>query len=125
MVPSELSVSKKLGGAMNVRTEFQVIVGADGKPAFVVVPYDQFRRMRGGFTKGTVPNEVVNLAYERSMSPMAAWREHFNLTQAEVAGRIGITQAAYAQMERVKQPRKATLEKIAAALGLKIEQLRW
>jgi DNA-binding XRE family transcriptional regulator len=73
----------------------------------------------------TVPNEVVNLAYERSMSPMAAWREHFNLTQAEVAGRIGITQAAYAQMERVKQPRKATLEKIAAALGLKIEQLRW
>ena len=24
---------------MNVRTEFQVIVGADGKPAFVVVPY--------------------------------------------------------------------------------------
>ena len=110
---------------MNVRTEFQVIVGADGKPAFVVVPYDQFRRMRGGFTQGTVPNEVVNLAYERSMSPMAAWREHFNLTQAEVAGRIGITQAAYAQMERVKQPRKATLEKVAAALGLKIDQLRW
>ena len=27
---------------MNARTEFQVIVGKDGKPAFVVVPYDQF-----------------------------------------------------------------------------------
>jgi DNA-binding XRE family transcriptional regulator len=110
---------------MNVRTEFQVIVGADGKPAFVVVPYEQFRRMRGGFTKGTVPNEVVNLAYERGMSPMAAWREHFALTQAEVAARIGITQAAYAQMERVKQPRKATLEKVAEAMGLEAEQLRW
>ena len=47
------------------------------------------------------------------------------LTQAEVAGRIGITQAAYAQMERVKQPRKATVEKVAAALGLEVEQLRW
>lgn len=110
---------------MNARTEFQVIVGADGRPAFVVVPYEQFRRMRSGFTKGTVPNEVVTLAYERGISPMCAWREHFDLTQAEVAARIGITQAAYAQMERVKQPRKATLEKVAAALGLEAEQLRW
>ena len=110
---------------MNARTEFQIIVGADGKPAFVVVPYDQFRRMRGGSTQGTVPDEVVNLAYERGVSPMAAWREHFHLTQAEVAQRVGITQAAYAQMERVKQPRKATLGKVAAALGLEVEQLRW
>jgi DNA-binding XRE family transcriptional regulator len=110
---------------MNARTEFQVIVDRDGKPAFVVVPYDQFRRMQGGFTPGTVPNEVVNLSFERSVSPMAAWREHLGLTQAEVASRIGITQAAYAQMERVKQPRKVTLEKVAAALGLEVEQLRW
>lgn len=110
---------------MNARTEFQIIVGKDGKPAFVVVPYEQFRRMRGGFTHGTVPNEVVNVAFERGVSPLAAWREHFGLTQAEVAGRIGITQAAYAQMERVKQPRKATLEKVATALGLEVEQLRW
>ena len=110
---------------MNARTEFQVIVGADGKPAFVVVPYAQFRRMKGGFSQGTVPNEVVNLAFERGMSPMAAWREHFRLTQAEVAARIGVTQAAYAQMERGKQPRKATLDKVAQALGLEVEQLRW
>lgn len=110
---------------MNARTEFQVIVDKDGKPVFVVVPYDQFRRMRGGFTQGTVPNEVVNLAFDRGASPMAAWREHLGLTQAEVAGRIGITQAAYAQMERVKQPRKATLEKVAGALGLEVDQLRW
>ena len=30
-----------------------------------------------------------------------------------------------AQMERVKQPRKATLEKVSAAMGLGLEQLRW
>jgi Helix-turn-helix len=82
-------------------------------------------RVRGSFTKGTVPNEVVNLACERGMSPMAAWREHLALTQAEVAARIGITQAAYAQMERVMLPRKATLEKAAEAMGLEAEQLRW
>jgi len=110
---------------MNARTEFQVIVGVDGKPAFVVIPYAQYQRLRGGGPHGTVPNEVVNFAYERGTSPMAAWREHFGLTQAEVAARIGITQAAYAQMERVKQPRKATLEKVASALELEVEQLRW
>lgn len=110
---------------MNARTEFQVIFDKDGQPAFVVVPYDQFRRMRGGFTQGTVPNAVVNLSFERGVSPMAAWREHFGLTQSEVAQRIGITQAAYAQMERVKQPRKQTLLKVAVAMGLEPEQLRW
>jgi prevent-host-death family protein len=31
---------------MNARTEFQVIVGANGKPAFVVVPYADFRKMK-------------------------------------------------------------------------------
>ena len=86
---------------------------------------DRFRRLTGGFTRGTVPNEVVNVSFERGVTPMAAWREHFGLTQAEVAARMGITQAAYAQMERVKQPRKATLEKVSAAMGLELEQLRW
>ena len=110
---------------MNARTEFQVIVGADGKPAFVVIPYAQFRKLQSGQGRGAVPNDVVNLAYERGVSPMAAWREHFGLTQAEIAARIGIAQAAYAQMERVKQPRRATLEKVASAMGLDVEQLRW
>ena len=45
---------------------------------------------------------------------MAAWREHF-----------GLTQASCAQIERVKQPRKATPERVSAAMGLKLEQLRW
>lgn len=110
---------------MNARTEFQIIVDRDGKPAFVVIPYAQFQRLRRAPGRNTVPNAVVNLAYERGTGPMAAWREHLGLTQAEVAARIGITQAAYAQMERVKQPRKTTLEKVASALGLDVEQLRW
>ena len=75
--------------------------------------------------QGSVPHEVVDLSFDRGVSAMAAWREHLGLTQAEVAARIGITQAAYAQMDRVKQPRKPTLEKVASALGLEVEQLRW
>ena len=56
---------------------------------------------------------------------MAAWREYFSLTQAEVASRMAVAQSACAQMERVKQPRKATLEKVAAAMGIEVQQLRW
>ncbi len=109
---------------MNTRTDVQFIVGMDGKPAFAVIPYAQFRRLQEG-PQGVVPNEVVNLAYERGISPMTAWREHLGFSQAEMAARLGIAPAAYAQMERLRQPRKVTLEKVAAAMGLAVEQLRW
>ncbi|MNQ79011.1 helix-turn-helix protein [compost metagenome] len=52
------------------------------------------------------------------MSVVGAWRKHLGLTQAEVASRIGITQAAYAQQEQATKPRKPTLDKIAQALGI-------
>jgi hypothetical protein len=35
------------------------------------------------------------------------------------------TAIAFAQMEGVRQPGKATLDKVGAALGLEVEQLRW
>lgn len=77
-----------------------------------------------GFTPGTIPHAVVSAVVDGA-APMQAWREHLRLTQAEVAARMGVSQAAYAQMEAVKRPRKATLAKIAAALGLDIEQLNF
>jgi DNA-binding XRE family transcriptional regulator len=107
---------------MNARTEFQIILGKDGKPAFVVVPFEEFEKLKNTLT---VPNNVVNLSFDKDLTPMAAWREHLGLTQVQVASRMNITQAAYAQMERVKKPRKVTLLKVADALGLSIDQLRW
>ena len=108
---------------MNARTEFQTILGPDGKPAFVVIPYDVFQRqMRGTATAGRIPNEVVGAMVEGA-TPMRAWREHLKLTQDEVAGRMGVTQAAYAQIEAGERPRKATVAKVAAAMGLTVEQL--
>ena len=110
---------------MNARTVFQIILGKDGKPAFVVVPFEEFEKMKSVLNASTVPNNVVNLSFDKNLTPMAAWREHLGLTQVQVASRMNITQAAYAQMERVKKPRKATLQKVADALGLTVEQLRW
>lgn len=108
---------------MNARTEFQTIFGPDGKPAFVVIPYDVFQqRMRGAATTGKIPNEVVGAMVEGA-TPMRAWREYLKLTQDEVAGRMGVTQAAYAQIEAGERPRKATIAKVAAALMLTVEQL--
>ena len=57
------------------------------------------------------------------VSMLQAWREHLMLTQTEMAERMGISQAGYAQIEAAKRPRKATLQKAADALGISLEQL--
>ena len=107
---------------MNARIDFQTILGDDGKPAFVVVPYAQFQRITGGFTPGMIPHAVVSAQVDGA-SAIKAWRQYLRLTQAEAAVRIGVSQAAFAQMEAVKRPRRATLEKVAQAFGLSAEQL--
>lgn len=110
---------------MNAPINFQTILDANGKPAFVVVPYNEFQRLTGAVTPGSVPNSVVNRVFEDEVTPAKAWREYLRLTQADVAARMGITQAAYAQTEAAKRPRKTTLQKLAGALGLSIDQLVW
>ena len=110
---------------MNARTDIQFIRGPDGKPAFVVMPYAQFKKLGHAKQRQGVPQDVVNRVFEQSLSPMAAWREHLSLTQAALAADMGITQAAYAQMERSKRPRRVTLERVAQAMGLQVEQLNW
>lgn len=110
---------------MNARFYFQTILGADGKPAFVVVPYAQFVKQYGR-ANALVPNEVVNLAFDNDWSPARAWREHLHLTQAVVAKRMGVSQAAIAQFEAASAKlRKASRDKLATALGLTGEQLAW
>lgn len=70
-----------------------------------------------------LPHKVVNLVFDNDWTPIRAWREYLTLTQAEVAGRIGISQAAYAQSEAAAKPRKTTLQKIAKAMNLTLEQV--
>ena len=61
-----------------------------------------------------------------SDAPARAWRQHLNLTQAAVAKRMKVTQAAVAQFEAPgAKLRKVTRDKLAAALRLTGDQLAW
>lgn len=106
---------------MNALIDIQTIKGSDGAPAFVVVPYAEFMR-RFAHEDGLIPHEVLSATVDGA-SPMKAWREYLNLTQAEVATRMGVSQAAYAQTEAAMRPRNATVRRVAAALHLTVEQL--
>lgn len=104
---------------MSARTEPQILRDAAGRPAFAVIPYDEYQELVGKASEEPyIPHAVVKRVIEEGMTPIRAWREHLELTQAEVAARLGITQSAYAQQEAAEKPRKATLKKIADALGI-------
>lgn len=105
----------------NAPTEVQIINDAEGKPAFVVIPYAQYIAQHNA-DKDLIPHEVVSRIVDGA-SPVKAWREYLDLTQEEVARRLGITQPAYAQQEAGSKPRKATREKIAVAFGITADQL--
>ncbi|MCV4274116.1 helix-turn-helix transcriptional regulator [Pseudomonas capsici] len=107
---------------MNAPTDVQIINGPDGKPAFVVIPYEQYVAQHHRGDADLIPHEVVSRIVDGA-SPARAWREHLNLTQEEVARRMNISQPAYAQQEAVAKPRKSTREKIAAAFGINADHL--
>lgn len=107
------------------RIEYQTILDASGNPAFVVLPYARFQELYEKKTDTTIPNKVVS-AVAGGQSPVRAWRGHLKLTQKEVAARMGISQAAFAQMESAEsQLRKQTRQRIAQALGITADQLDW
>jgi DNA-binding XRE family transcriptional regulator len=111
---------------MNTRIEHQIIKGADGIPLYVLVPYDQYMASKERPDEEvTLPNEVVKLAVLDDKGIVRAWREYLGLTQEDAAKRLGITQSAYAQMERRKGVmRYATRQRLAEAFGIEPEQLR-
>ncbi|MDN5842904.1 MAG: helix-turn-helix transcriptional regulator [Alcaligenaceae bacterium] len=107
------------------------ILEANGKPAFVVLPYDEYLELTGGQKPAgripaddTTPHEVMCLCVKNDWSMIRAWREHLGLTQAEMATRLEIRQPSYAAMEAPDaKPKKTTRERIATAMGLSLEQL--
>lgn len=114
---------------MSTHTDIQIIK-QNGRPAFVVIPYDEYikafpdKPWNPG--KDLIPHEVVGMTIKKGFSPAHAWREYLGLSQKEVAKKMGITQAALSQMESgEKKLRKATMEKLAVALGINVEQLTY
>jgi ribosome-binding protein aMBF1 (putative translation factor) len=102
---------------------YQTIKDTNGAIQYVVVPYADFLRLDTHQEK-SVPNEVVERVVLGKLTPIRAWREQLGLTQVEVAERLRISQAAFAQVEAADaRPRKSTLRRVAQALGLSVEQL--
>lgn len=106
---------------MNAPTNIQIINGPDGNPAFVVIPYADYVA-QSAVEQGLIPHDVVSRTVDGA-TPVRAWREHLGLTQAEMAERMDITQSAYAQQEGRENLRRSTLEKIAKAMGISVDQL--
>lgn len=124
---SASSKSRRLRNEMSAHIDIQIIK-QNGHPAFVVIPYDEYIKIRRPFIPEdgeSVPNDVVWMTIDKGFTLVRAWREYLGLTQKDVADKMGITQAALSQMESgEKKLRKATLEKLAIALGLGVEQIR-
>lgn len=101
---------------MNAPTNVQTINGPDGKPAFVVIPYaDYVAQFRDD---SLIPHEVATRVLRDDVSIVRAWREYLNLTQAQVAERMNVSQSAYAQLEASERLRKSSRTKIAVALDI-------
>lgn len=118
------------------------IIRKDGRPVSAVVPIELWeellekaemledlatlRRVRGELERGEtelVPQHVVErlLAGE---NPVRVWREHRGLSQRELAGRAGLSQAYIAQIETGR--RRGTVDvyrRLADALGVEIDDL--
>ena len=109
---------------MGTLTNVQIIK-KDGKPAFAVIPYEEYLSLKPKGEVETIPHEVVGLVIKKGMNLVKAWRTHLGLTQREIAKRAGISQAALSQMEKsTNELRTTTLEKLALALGISAEQLQ-
>ncbi len=70
-----------------------------------------------------IPHEVAGFMLEKGYSPAKAWRVYLRMSQKDAAKKLGISQAALSQIENNENNQRATLEKIAVAYGIHVEQL--
>ena len=108
---------------MNRPTNVQILNDEKGLPAFAVIPYSDYLSLFNNSEEALVPNEVVCMMVKQDLSPIRAWREYLGFTQAEIAAKLGISQAAYAKQENSRHPRETTKRKIAKAFGITFEQI--
>ena len=111
---------------MNALTNPQIITN-DGKPAFAVIPWDEYQELARQYTENNetwIPHEIVKATLLGDVSLIRAWREYFNLTQQELAERANLSQPALARLEKIDaKPRTSTLKKLATALDITVAQL--
>ncbi len=103
------------------------IIRDNGNPVAAVLPWSEYKRLVAiaePETKRTagIPHEVVSMVVDGD-SPIKAWRRYLKLTQKDAAQKIGISQGAFAQMEKVRNSQVATLRKVAAAFNIEFDQI--
>lgn len=116
--------------------QYQYVNDQQGNPLYVLVPIADFERLTHSeeweniqtvsdeFDNVSIPNEVVNIMFDKNVSQIAAWRIYRGLTQAQAAEKAGITQAAVAQIERKNsRPQAHTREQFAQIYNCLPEQL--
>jgi DNA-binding XRE family transcriptional regulator len=110
----------------------QVII-QDGKPAFVVIPIDEWRRIEAAledrshaaavraFQKSpseTIPDAVLGAILD-GCHPIKAFRNHRGMTQAQLAKASGTSSVHISQIERGgRQAGRKLRLKLAKALGV-------
>lgn len=112
---------------MSARTEHQIIM-QNGVPAFAVIPWNEYQKLIRKQTEETekdiwFPNDVVK-ATSRGDSLIKAWREHFGLSQAELAAKAEMPEPVLAELEsNAVSPKKTDLAKLSKVMGIDKKQL--
>lgn len=114
---------------MSAHTNKYQTIEHNGAPAFVLVPIEDFRKIQPLLDNADVlagiPHAVVKSNLVEGKSLIRAWREYLGMTQEEVAEKSAMSQPALAKVEKPgARPRKKTLGRIAAAMGLSVEQVQ-
>ena len=103
------------------------IITNNGEPAFAVIPWNEYQQLTQQYAVDDdiwIPHDIVKTTLLGDVSIIRAWREHFNLTQQELAERANISQPALARLEKIDaNPRTATLKKLAVAMDISVAQL--
>ena len=110
---------------MSAPTNNVQIIRQGNKPMFAVIPYDEYLALTKstGAEDALIPHAVVEMVVKNNWNLLKAWRKHLGMSQKELAARASISQPALSQMENSDNHQDVTLEKLAAAMGLKPEQL--
>lgn len=109
---------------MKTHTDYQTI-DFQGKPVFVLVPWEEFNRVRpyleqSDVLKDTVPHDIVEANVLHGVPIIKAWREHMGMTQEQLAEKIGVKQPSLARIESgTVKPRHSTIIKLSAVFGIK------
>lgn len=108
----------------SVLKKVQVIRSLDGEPEYVLLPYDLYQALHIEIDRklaargGTRNDDYVPFQLEDYIeNPVALARIRARVTQAELARRLGVSQAYVSKVERQDRVTAKLLARVTEALG--------